>query len=142
MCVRVFQGYNHLIVFSRPFYFCLCCGLVLLMDAASRYVTGTPVYVYGMPFTVSTSLTFARDLLKGQSRRVSSVYVCVCVCVLCLVFPTVRIATSSGGITRNCLKTVFLFPTDYQILWQIYYIPDYSNRHLHPHRENGLSYYM
>ncbi|XP_048259849.1 pecanex-like protein 1 isoform X1 [Haliotis rufescens] len=58
------HGYNRLIVFSRPFYFCLCCGLVLLLDYASDRVGNHPISIYGMPFTAVSSLIFARDLLK------------------------------------------------------------------------------
>ncbi|XP_053374613.1 pecanex-like protein 1 isoform X2 [Mercenaria mercenaria] len=58
------HGYNHLIVFSRPFYFCLCCGLMLMLDYVGRYETPHTVYVYGMPFTTATILLFARDFLR------------------------------------------------------------------------------
>ncbi|KAL3873552.1 hypothetical protein ACJMK2_036651 [Sinanodonta woodiana] len=58
------HGYNHLIVFSRPFYFCLCCGIMLFLDYNSRVWQPHTVYVYGMPFTSTKALEFARDLLK------------------------------------------------------------------------------
>ena len=61
----IFQGYNSLIVFSRPFYFCLVGGLMLVLDYVSQTDPPTPTYVYGLPFTVKTALWFARDFLKG-----------------------------------------------------------------------------
>ncbi|OWF38383.1 pecanex-like protein 1 [Mizuhopecten yessoensis] len=58
------HGYNRIVVFSRPFYFCVCCGLMLLLDHARRLVPTTPTYVYGVPFTVASCLIFARDFLQ------------------------------------------------------------------------------
>lgn len=57
------HGYNRLVVFSRPFYFSLCCGLLLLLDYAIPYCPSKPISVYGLPFGSVESLTFARDLL-------------------------------------------------------------------------------
>ncbi|XP_025105785.1 pecanex-like protein 1 isoform X5 [Pomacea canaliculata] len=57
------HGYNHVIVFSRPFYFCLCCGLVVLLDYASKMAVPEPISVYGLSFTVASSLICARDFL-------------------------------------------------------------------------------
>ncbi|XP_052105318.1 pecanex-like protein 1 isoform X2 [Mytilus californianus] len=58
------HGYNRLVVFSRPFYFCVCCGLMLLLDYAHSFASPNPVDVYGMPFGIVSSLRFTRDLLK------------------------------------------------------------------------------
>ncbi|XP_033735638.1 pecanex-like protein 1 [Pecten maximus] len=58
------HGYNRIVVFSRPFYFCVCCGLMLLLDHGRRFVPTTPTYVYGVPFTVASCLIFARDFLQ------------------------------------------------------------------------------
>ncbi|KAL4237244.1 hypothetical protein ACF0H5_001963 [Mactra antiquata] len=58
------HGYNRLIVFSRPFYFCLCCGLMLLLDYLGQNASPHTVYVYGMPFTTTSILLFARDFLQ------------------------------------------------------------------------------
>ncbi|GFO35467.1 pecanex-like protein 1 [Plakobranchus ocellatus] len=58
------HGYNRLIVFSRPFYFCLCCSVVLLLHHGSRAVPDQPIYLYGIPFTVSSVLTFLRHFFK------------------------------------------------------------------------------
>lgn len=64
-----FQGYNRLVVFSRPFYFSLCCGLLLLLDYAIPYCPSKPISVYGLPFGSVESLTFARDLLTSKFYR-------------------------------------------------------------------------
>jgi len=40
---------------------------MLLLDHVSQYTPAHTVYVYGMPFTSSTVLWFARDFLKGTS---------------------------------------------------------------------------
>ncbi|KAJ8308587.1 hypothetical protein KUTeg_013461 [Tegillarca granosa] len=58
------HGYNRLVVFSRPFYFCVCCGLMLLLHYAQGYVPATPTYVYGMPFTMA----FIINILQGSSQ--------------------------------------------------------------------------
>ncbi|XP_052769095.1 pecanex-like protein 1 isoform X2 [Mya arenaria] len=58
------HGYNHLIVFSRPFYFCVCSVLMLVLDDAVKTTSPHTVYVYGLPFTTTTALALARDFLK------------------------------------------------------------------------------
>lgn len=58
------HGYNRLIVFSRPFYFCLCCGLLKLLDYATHNVSSTAFIIYGFPFTASASLEFAKEIMK------------------------------------------------------------------------------
>ncbi|KAK3093672.1 hypothetical protein FSP39_018732 [Pinctada imbricata] len=57
------HGYNRMVVFSRPFYFCLCCGLMLLLDYCQSQVPSSSL-VYGTSTTVVASLQFGRDLLK------------------------------------------------------------------------------
>ncbi|XP_059159298.1 pecanex-like protein 1 isoform X2 [Physella acuta] len=58
------HGYNRLIVFSRPFYFCLCCSIVLLLDYGSHTVNNKSFDLYGIPFTISSALTFLRHFFK------------------------------------------------------------------------------
>ena len=60
------QGYNRLIVFSRPFYFCVCCSTVLLLHYLSRGAT-SQLQLYGIPFSVASTLTFLRDFFTCQS---------------------------------------------------------------------------
>ncbi|CAH1791928.1 unnamed protein product [Owenia fusiformis] len=57
------HGFNRVIAFSRPVYFCLCCSLILLLEHACNNWYHTTVTVYGLEFTSLGSLTFARDML-------------------------------------------------------------------------------
>ncbi|XP_066239383.1 pecanex-like protein 2 isoform X2 [Saccopteryx leptura] len=57
------HGHNQIITYSRPVYFCVLCGLILLLDAGAkaRYL---PTYtVYGLKLFSPGSLQSARDLL-------------------------------------------------------------------------------
>ncbi|XP_055880236.1 pecanex-like protein 1 isoform X3 [Biomphalaria glabrata] len=58
------HGYNRLIVFSRPFYFCVCCSIVLLLQYGIHIVHNKPIYLYGIPFTISSALTFLQNFFK------------------------------------------------------------------------------
>lgn len=58
------HGYNRLIVFSRPFYFCLCCSVVLMLHHGSQAVPDKPIDLYGVPFTMPSVLTFLRHFFK------------------------------------------------------------------------------
>ncbi|XP_009698884.1 PREDICTED: pecanex-like protein 2, partial [Cariama cristata] len=54
-------GHNKIITYSRPVYFCMLCGLILLLDAGSKD-TNPPVYtVYGLKLFSPRSLQSARD---------------------------------------------------------------------------------
>ena len=61
------QGYNRIIVFSRPFYFCLCAAIILCLDYGYREWDDVSFHVYGLPFTTKGSLAFARDLVKSKT---------------------------------------------------------------------------
>uniref|UniRef100_A0A8C5UGS0 Pecanex-like protein n=1 Tax=Malurus cyaneus samueli TaxID=2593467 RepID=A0A8C5UGS0_9PASS len=55
------HGHNKIIVYSRPVYFCILCGLILLLDAGSKD-TNLPVYtMYGLKLFSPRSLQSARD---------------------------------------------------------------------------------
>ncbi|KAM9211743.1 pecanex-like protein 2 [Dugong dugon] len=57
------HGHNQIITYSRPIYFCVLCGLILLLDtgAKARY---PPTYVvYGLKLFSPGSLQSTRDLL-------------------------------------------------------------------------------
>ncbi|XP_042651673.1 pecanex-like protein 2 isoform X2 [Tyto alba] len=55
------HGHNKIITYSRPVYFCILCGLILLLDAGSKD-TNPPVYtMYGLKLFSPTSLQSARD---------------------------------------------------------------------------------
>ncbi|XP_013392762.1 pecanex-like protein 1 [Lingula anatina] len=57
------HGYNHIIAFSRPFYFTVCCSLILLLDYASSKLEPSSYTLYGIAVTSKGAVTFARDLL-------------------------------------------------------------------------------
>uniref|UniRef100_A0A8B9GDP9 Pecanex-like protein n=1 Tax=Amazona collaria TaxID=241587 RepID=A0A8B9GDP9_9PSIT len=55
------HGHNKIIIYSRPVYFCILCGLILLLDAGSKD-TNPPVYtMYGLKLFSPRSLQSARD---------------------------------------------------------------------------------
>uniref|UniRef100_A0A452G768 Pecanex-like protein n=1 Tax=Capra hircus TaxID=9925 RepID=A0A452G768_CAPHI len=56
-------GHNRIIAYSRPVYFCLCCGLIWLLDYGSRNLTTTKFKLYGITFTNPLVLISARDLV-------------------------------------------------------------------------------
>ncbi|XP_012415499.1 pecanex-like protein 1 isoform X4 [Trichechus manatus latirostris] len=57
------HGHNRIIAYSRPVYFCLCCGLIWLLDYGSRNITTTKFKLYGITFTNPLVLISARDLV-------------------------------------------------------------------------------
>ncbi|XP_012579975.1 PREDICTED: pecanex-like protein 1 isoform X3 [Condylura cristata] len=57
------HGHNRIIAYSRPVYFCLCCGLIWLLDFGSRNLTTTKFKLYGITFTNPLVLISARDLV-------------------------------------------------------------------------------
>ncbi|XP_074091926.1 pecanex-like protein 1 isoform X2 [Macrotis lagotis] len=57
------HGHNRIIAYSRPVYFCLCCGLIWLLDYGSRNLPTTRFKLYGMVFTNPLLLISARDLV-------------------------------------------------------------------------------
>uniref|UniRef100_A0A8C9NLM9 Pecanex-like protein n=1 Tax=Serinus canaria TaxID=9135 RepID=A0A8C9NLM9_SERCA len=57
------HGHNRIIAYSRPVYFCLCCGLIWLLDYGSRHISTTRFRLYGMAFTNPLLLLSARDLV-------------------------------------------------------------------------------
>uniref|UniRef100_A0A3P9LP69 Pecanex-like protein n=1 Tax=Oryzias latipes TaxID=8090 RepID=A0A3P9LP69_ORYLA len=57
------HGHNRIIAYSRPVYFCLCCGLIWLLDYSSLRTTSTRFTLYGVALTSSLLLASARDLV-------------------------------------------------------------------------------
>uniref|UniRef100_A0A8C5PP70 Pecanex-like protein n=1 Tax=Leptobrachium leishanense TaxID=445787 RepID=A0A8C5PP70_9ANUR len=57
------HGHNRIIAYSRPVYFCACCGLIWLLDYGSRNLSTTKYKLYGMAFTNPLLLISARDLV-------------------------------------------------------------------------------
>ncbi|CAH2328092.1 pecanex 1 isoform X6 [Pelobates cultripes] len=57
------HGHNRIIAYSRPVYFCACCGLIWLLDYGSKNLSTTKYKLYGMAFTNPLLLISARDLV-------------------------------------------------------------------------------
>ncbi|KAA0718171.1 Pecanex-like protein 1 [Triplophysa tibetana] len=57
------KGHNRIIAYSRPVYFCLCCGLIWLLHYGSVNSSTSSVSLYGVALTSSVLLSQARDLL-------------------------------------------------------------------------------
>ncbi|XP_076013464.1 pecanex-like protein 1 isoform X2 [Genypterus blacodes] len=57
------HGHNRIIAYSRPVYFCLCCGLIWLLHHASQRITSSRFSLYGVALTSSLILASARDLV-------------------------------------------------------------------------------
>ncbi|XP_048340012.1 pecanex-like protein 1 isoform X2 [Sphaerodactylus townsendi] len=57
------HGHNRIIAYSRPVYFCICCGLIWLLDYGSRITFMAKFRLYGMAFTSPVLLVSARDLI-------------------------------------------------------------------------------
>ncbi|XP_055014030.1 pecanex-like protein 1 isoform X2 [Boleophthalmus pectinirostris] len=57
------HGHNRIIAYSRPVYFCLCCGLIWLLDYGSTRTTSSRFTLYGVALTSSLILGSARDLV-------------------------------------------------------------------------------
>ncbi len=63
------QGHNRIIAYSRPVYFCLCCGLIWLLHYGSLRTTSSRFTLYGVALTSSLVLASARDLVIGEYTR-------------------------------------------------------------------------
>lgn len=58
------HGYNRVILYSRPVYFCLCCLLLISLEASREYSHDIPpVTLYGIAVFSSNRLLQARDII-------------------------------------------------------------------------------
>ncbi|XP_013360126.1 PREDICTED: pecanex-like protein 2 [Chinchilla lanigera] len=57
------HGHNQIITYSRPIYFCVLCGLILLLDAGAKSRHPPRYVVYGLKLFSPESLQTARDHL-------------------------------------------------------------------------------
>ncbi|KAF7201261.1 pecanex-like protein 1 isoform X1 [Nothobranchius furzeri] len=57
------HGHNRIIAYSRPVYFCLCCGLIWLLHYGSLRIDSSRFTLYGVALTSSLVLASARDLV-------------------------------------------------------------------------------
>jgi len=60
------QGYNRIIVFSRAFYFCVFALLLLALNHMTWDWRSITFHLYGLPFSSTAIIIFARDLTKGN----------------------------------------------------------------------------
>ncbi|XP_061749886.1 pecanex-like protein 1 isoform X4 [Nerophis ophidion] len=57
------HGHNRIIAYSRPVYFCLCCGFIWLLHYTSLRTSSSRFTLYGVALTSSLVLASARDLV-------------------------------------------------------------------------------
>ncbi|KAM8956654.1 pecanex-like protein 2 isoform 3-T3 [Lycaon pictus] len=57
------HGHNQIITYSRPIYFCVLCGLILLLNTGAKARHPPTYIVYGLKLFSPWSLQSARDLL-------------------------------------------------------------------------------
>ncbi|XP_055969546.1 pecanex-like protein 2 isoform X2 [Sorex fumeus] len=57
------HGHNQIITYSRPIYFCVLCGLILLLDIGAKARHPSSYVIYGLKLFSPGSLQSARDLL-------------------------------------------------------------------------------
>uniref|UniRef100_A0A3P9PXB6 Pecanex-like protein n=1 Tax=Poecilia reticulata TaxID=8081 RepID=A0A3P9PXB6_POERE len=57
------KGHNWIIVYSRPVYFCLCCGMIWIFDLSGRAGSLQPFSLYGVTFFSGHFLLYVRDML-------------------------------------------------------------------------------
>ncbi|XP_071961858.1 pecanex-like protein 1 isoform X2 [Antedon mediterranea] len=59
------HGHNQIIAYSRPFYFCICCCLILLLHycITNLDLEDEAFSLYGLPFASLKAITIARDVL-------------------------------------------------------------------------------
>uniref|UniRef100_A0A8C2ST50 Pecanex-like protein n=1 Tax=Coturnix japonica TaxID=93934 RepID=A0A8C2ST50_COTJA len=55
------HGHNKIITYSRPVYFCILCGLILLLDAGSKDANPSVYTMYGLKLFSPRFLQSARD---------------------------------------------------------------------------------
>ncbi|XP_008585796.1 PREDICTED: pecanex-like protein 2, partial [Galeopterus variegatus] len=59
------HGHNQIITYSRPIYFCVLCGLILLLDTGAKARRPPSYAVYGLKLFSPVFLQSARDHLIG-----------------------------------------------------------------------------
>ncbi|XP_068795114.1 pecanex-like protein 2 isoform X4 [Struthio camelus] len=68
------HGHNKIITYSRPVYFCILCGLILLLDAGSKDSNPSVYTMYGLKFFSPGSLQSARDHIIAAAGFLSALY--------------------------------------------------------------------
>ncbi|XP_072121790.1 pecanex-like protein 1 isoform X2 [Mobula birostris] len=107
------HGHNRIIAYSRPVYFCVCCGLIWLLDYGNKHTSGTRFKLYGVAFTSPLLLASARDLVMAFTLCFPVIFfigllpqVNTFVMYLCEQFD---IHVFGGNATTNLLASLFGF---------------------------------
>lgn len=62
------HGYNRVVLYSRPAYFCLCCSLLILIQfLIDSSVSYPDVTLYGMRIFTESAVLWARSFLIGAA---------------------------------------------------------------------------
>ena len=59
------QGFNHVVLFSRPVYFCLLTSGVLILDKLTEF-DFVCVAVYSVPLCSQSSVAYVKDVMLGK----------------------------------------------------------------------------
>ncbi|XP_053315947.1 pecanex-like protein 2 [Spea bombifrons] len=59
------HGYNQIITYSRPIYFCMLCSLILLLDAGCKSSKLEQITLYGIKLFTHESFQVSRDQVIG-----------------------------------------------------------------------------
>ncbi|XP_076061039.1 pecanex isoform X2 [Oratosquilla oratoria] len=118
------HGYNRIILYSRPVYFCLCCGLVLLLQLGLESQSNWSFILYGIELTNTGLLMQCRDLLLlfilffplifslGLLPQVNTFLMYVLEQIDIHVFggnATTSLVSALYCVGRSCLTALFLF---------------------------------
>ncbi|XP_071997268.1 pecanex-like protein 2 isoform X2 [Engystomops pustulosus] len=68
------HGYNQIITYSRPVYFCIFCGLILLLDAGTKLTGMQFPTIYGFNFLSPAFSQLLRDQIIATTGFGSSLY--------------------------------------------------------------------
>ena len=126
------HGYNHIILYSRPIYFCVCCGVVLITQFYLSPNTELPKFIlYGINLTNPIFLRYLRDFMLifilsfpllfsfGLLPQVNTFLMYILEQADIHIFggnATTSLSSSIYCIMRSCLTVLFLFGFAYGAL--------------------------
>ncbi|XP_066467539.1 pecanex-like protein 2 [Tiliqua scincoides] len=135
------HGHNQVIIYSRPVYFCILCGLILLLDAGSKNKSPSIYTVYGLKVFSPGSLQAARDhamaflycfpaiSLLGLFPQINTFCVYVLEQIDMLLFggsAAVGMLSSLYSISRSCIIVFVLYAFCFNAVkepWDAQHIP-------------------
>ncbi|XP_064488891.1 pecanex-like protein 1 isoform X2 [Ornithodoros turicata] len=123
------HGYNRVVLYSRPVYFCLCCSSLLLVQLLlDSHVAYTDVTLYGVRLFSENAVHWARSLLiwfilmfplifsMGLLPQINTFVIYVLEQIDMHIFggsATTGLISAIYCITRSIVATVFLFGLSY-----------------------------